>query len=224
MASQIPSDRHRSHRYPTFGAAVLFCDNGEMVECLLRDISESGACLHGPAISRLPNRFEAWLPTEGVSGLARIIWRNRHACGIYFDDEKARRSLSQRIARWERVGDRTDRMVSMLRAAKSRMSAPPPAITHSPVSVPVEATNLAEMAGTLVSHDEERKLGVPLPGKVDSVDHIAALVRSRLVKTVLQGRSGSAEAELLRKILADVNVLRRLDTPSCFPSPLFGRK
>lgn len=224
MKSQARCDRRGPQRYPTFGAAFVFTDNGGMVECIVRDVSEGGACLHGPAISGLPPRFEVWLPTEGVSGLARITWRNRHACGIFFEDEAARSALSQRIARWEREGDRTDRMVAMLRAAKERMSVSPAAITAPAPSKPSNQAKSEETVGGTGLDWRERPPGIPLRGNQDSVDCIATLVRSRLVKTVLQGRSTDTEADILRKILSELNLLRRLDASHTIPSAKFGRK
>lgn len=224
MRAQARCDRRGPQRYPTFGPAFVFAETGEMVECIVRDISDWGACLHGDGISALPSQFEAWLPAEGVSGAARIIWRNRHACGIVFEDEKPRTVLKQRIARFQRDDSKTDRMVALLKATKHRMSGSVSEVARSHNEESGKRRKPAHVTPGTVSRPNEELTDTVLCKKDDSIDHITRLVRSRLVKTVLQGRSTATEADILRRILSDLNLLRRSGASQLAASPPFGRK
>lgn len=210
MKTQARFERRGPQRYPTLGAAFAFVDTGEMIECVLRDISEEGACLQGAGIAGLPSRFELWLPTEGVSGFACIKWRNRHACGILFDGETARGVLRQRIARLVSDGDRTSRMVAILRTANEKMARSAAGMNRAAFAGTHVQTESKENTGSTCRNFENRSPGVRLRTRNDSIDHITSLVRSRLVTIVLAGRSATRGADILRRILRDLMLLRRI--------------
>jgi PilZ domain-containing protein len=77
-------ERRAISRQRTFLKGLLTFNNGNSSEdCLVRDLSESGAQIEMP-LPRAPDDFDLLLPTRGLRKRARIAWRNGVRIGLEF--------------------------------------------------------------------------------------------------------------------------------------------
>ena len=108
-------DRRQSVRDKVFyGAVAEINERGSTRDCVVRNISEGGACLELGDAARLPEAMPLSIARKGRSFLARLIWRQANKVGLAFRimtsdtpvsdlDERVRRSeikkrqLQQRI-------------------------------------------------------------------------------------------------------------------------------
>lgn len=61
-----------------------------MVNCAIRDQSESGAKIRVPAPTAIPSTFGLLLTTEGMIYPARTMWRHGDDLGVAFVDRPKR--------------------------------------------------------------------------------------------------------------------------------------
>jgi hypothetical protein len=69
-------------------AKIARMDAKSLVDCQLRDVSETGARLRCAALSMVPNDFYLIFPTEGVRRQARVAWRRGEEIGVHFVGDK----------------------------------------------------------------------------------------------------------------------------------------
>jgi hypothetical protein len=91
------------------GASIRFNNDSSSVECLVRNISQSGARLSvSPAVG-LPQTFSLLIPQKGLSREARLIWRSETEVGVAFvvpaavqSDPEGEAVLRRRVRELER--------------------------------------------------------------------------------------------------------------------------
>jgi PilZ domain len=72
------------------GAKLVHMSNWSLVDCTIRDLSETGAriiCGHQFAVA---NEFRFLIPSSNTIQNARVVWRRGDLLGIEFTGEKTR--------------------------------------------------------------------------------------------------------------------------------------
>lgn len=97
-------DRRQSVRDKVFfGAVAEINERGSTMDCVVRNISEGGACVEFGDAVHLPEEMNLSVAHKGRSFLARLIWRQANKVGLAFRimtsdtpvsdlDERVRRS------------------------------------------------------------------------------------------------------------------------------------
>lgn len=120
-----PAPRRGSVRWPTFGAAFIFLENGEFVECTVTQMSCAGAMLKLEAPVHLRAEVEVWLPTEEVRSIARVAWRKGVFLGVEFLDPEVCAKLERKAEEKELSRDRRALLVDRLKHAREGHDADP---------------------------------------------------------------------------------------------------
>ena len=68
------------------GARIEINDGRSTVDCLIRDVSETGAKLIISAPVPLPDGFELIIPQRGITRRVRVAWRRATEIGVRFED------------------------------------------------------------------------------------------------------------------------------------------
>ncbi len=76
--------REFPRRRTFLGGRIAFSNQYCSVECLVRDMSQSGARLVFEGMVLLPGEFNLLLPQRGESRRARIVWRQQDEAGVTF--------------------------------------------------------------------------------------------------------------------------------------------
>lgn len=80
-------ERRREHRGRTYlGGQVAFNNRWCTIDCLVRNMSESGARLEFPQPVLVPNDLDLIISTRGYSRRVRVVWKHAKALGISFVD------------------------------------------------------------------------------------------------------------------------------------------
>jgi hypothetical protein len=78
-------DRRRSVRDKViYGGVASVNDRGSTMDCVVRNISEGGACVEFEATAKLPEEMRLTIARKGRSFLARMIWRQANKVGLAF--------------------------------------------------------------------------------------------------------------------------------------------
>ncbi len=116
------ADHRRAPRLRALlGATITFNQGGSTVDCLVRDISESGARLAVPASVTLPAAFDLLIPRKNKKRLVRMLWRRADVVGVSFADHPPpkpaasgeaalKRELRERDAELARLRNRIARL------------------------------------------------------------------------------------------------------------------
>ena len=80
-------ERHRTLKH----ARIILNNRSSTFDCVIRNISATGALLEVPAPIGIPNQFELGLDMEKHGPACTVRWRTDHYLGVSFDDawEKA---------------------------------------------------------------------------------------------------------------------------------------
>jgi hypothetical protein len=92
MIDQRSNTRRRSF----LRAKVLFPNKAATMDCLVRDISETGARLDIGSQAVIPERFDLHIPQKGVTHQAIIRWRALEEMGVSFESAGAAEPLAVR--------------------------------------------------------------------------------------------------------------------------------
>jgi hypothetical protein len=76
-------DKRNAPRYRVLGHAQILGRNGA-VNCVIRDLSDTGAKLGVAASAKLPAEFDLWLVQRKVKLRARLMWRRGEFAGVAF--------------------------------------------------------------------------------------------------------------------------------------------
>ncbi len=107
-------DRRHSVRDKVFLGGVAKIDDTSTMDCVVRNLSDSGACVEFDVSAKLPEELDLTIVRKGRSYLATMIWRQANRVGLAFktmitdapvDDldarlrrsEKKKRQLQRRI-------------------------------------------------------------------------------------------------------------------------------
>ena len=113
-------DRRQSARDKViYGGVAEIDDHGGSSECVVRNISETGAHLEFSNIVRLPKQqMSLTIAKKGRSFLARIIWWRDNFVGVAFSEEKPSElpdsDLGERLRRSEQKKRQLQRRIKQL--------------------------------------------------------------------------------------------------------------
>jgi hypothetical protein len=103
-------DRRRSARSKSFlQGRILFNGGRSSIDCVIRDISESGARLKFSSALPTPDHFDLYIPNRDEHRPAYVQWRRDSDIGIAFD----RADPSLKPAPSEDRGDVLERLLSL---------------------------------------------------------------------------------------------------------------
>jgi len=78
-------DRRRSVRGKViYGGVAEFNERGSTIDCVVRNISEQGACVEFDPGATLPQHINLTIARKNRSFLARLIWRHANKVGLAF--------------------------------------------------------------------------------------------------------------------------------------------
>ena len=90
MLTLANAEQRRAPRIRSLiGARIVFNNGLATVDCLIRDVSETGAKLIVSSPVPLPDRFELTVPQKGTTRRVRVVWRRATEIGVRFEDEQA---------------------------------------------------------------------------------------------------------------------------------------
>ena len=67
------------------GGRITFHFLGASIDCTIRNISPSGACLQVESPVGIPDEFELFVESEKTTRNCRVIWRSGKRLGISFE-------------------------------------------------------------------------------------------------------------------------------------------
>ncbi len=78
-------DRRQSVRDRViYGGVAEINERGSTMDCVVRNISEGGACIELDQTAKLPDEMRLTIARKGRSFLARMIWRQADRVGLAF--------------------------------------------------------------------------------------------------------------------------------------------
>jgi hypothetical protein len=91
-------EARRSERVRAFlGAKIIYNNRTSIVDCVIRNISTSGAKLALACSLQIPGEFELQIPQKGRSYRARLVWRNTEGAGVEFITANVQKSTEVRL-------------------------------------------------------------------------------------------------------------------------------
>ena len=67
-----------------FGGVAELSQRGPTMNCVVRNISEHGACVEFDSTAKLPEEITLSVPRKGRSFLTKLIWRQANKVGLAF--------------------------------------------------------------------------------------------------------------------------------------------
>jgi hypothetical protein len=65
---------------------IAYANGAIVVDCTIRNLSDTGARLQVPTSVAIPDRFEFVEAASGKRRAATVVWRRGELMGIHFDD------------------------------------------------------------------------------------------------------------------------------------------
>lgn len=85
------SELRRETRLRTFlKGRIIFNNGNSSMDCLIRDLSASGARLMLSQTATLPASFDLIIPAKGLTHKATLRWRKDDSIGVTFAEDAAR--------------------------------------------------------------------------------------------------------------------------------------
>src|SRR5947199_6512357 len=95
----MPERRRSVRAKAVLGGSAAINNSGSTMDCVVRNISEGGACVEFEATAKLPEEMRLTVARKGRAFLARMIWSQAGRVGLAFRtmtsldfDERLRRS------------------------------------------------------------------------------------------------------------------------------------
>ncbi|MFB9265658.1 PilZ domain-containing protein [Bradyrhizobium erythrophlei] len=76
--------RHDARDKVLYGGVAEIKERGSTMDCVVRNISEHGACVEIAPTAKLPPEMNLTIARKGRSFLARLIWRQANKVGLAF--------------------------------------------------------------------------------------------------------------------------------------------
>ena len=80
------SDKRSAARWPSCLKGKVLADDGRVIDCLVRDFSESGAKIELPSSTKLPNTVDLFFPLRQETFRAHVRWRGDKEIGLTFEN------------------------------------------------------------------------------------------------------------------------------------------
>jgi hypothetical protein len=79
MEEQRKSPRHRALK----GAKIVF-NRSTAIDCVVRNLSTTGACLEIVSPVGIPNEFTLVIPSDKLKQQCQVVWRTARRIGVSF--------------------------------------------------------------------------------------------------------------------------------------------
>ena len=63
---------------------IVMLNNWSVVDCCVRDMSDTGARIRCQDQAAVPNEFRLLIPHDNTIRNARVVWRRDDLCGVHF--------------------------------------------------------------------------------------------------------------------------------------------
>lgn len=80
MAEKRDSDRPRTLK----GGKIIFNNCNSVIDCTIRNLTDSGACLDVMTFVGIPDDFELVLDSDQSTRAVHVIWRKGKRLGVNF--------------------------------------------------------------------------------------------------------------------------------------------
>src|SRR5262249_40432089 len=111
-------DRRERVRDKVFlGGVAEINDRGSTMDCVVRNLSENGACVEFDSAARLPGQMQISIARKGRSFLAKLIWRQANRVGLAFRTmvtDASESDLDARLRRSEKKKRQLQRRIKEL--------------------------------------------------------------------------------------------------------------
>jgi hypothetical protein len=82
MSEQRKKPRHRAFK----AGRIVFNQRRSVLDCTVRNLSSTGACLDVPSAVGVPDVFELIIESESTTRACRIAWRSERRIGVHFSE------------------------------------------------------------------------------------------------------------------------------------------
>jgi hypothetical protein len=82
MSEQRKDSRHRTLKT----GRIVFNQRRSVVDCTVRNLSSTGACLDVPSTVGIPEAFELIIGSDDMARSCRIAWRTERRIGVRFSE------------------------------------------------------------------------------------------------------------------------------------------
>jgi PilZ domain len=95
MLTLANAEQRQASRLRSLVGARIVLNNGQAtVDCLIRDVSETGAKLILSSPVPLPDRFDLIVPQKGITRRVRVAWRRATEIGVRFEENQGSEQAS----------------------------------------------------------------------------------------------------------------------------------
>jgi hypothetical protein len=118
MVEEAMQDRRESVRDKVFlGGVAEINQAGSRMDCVVRNFSDSGACVEFDSAKPIPEQVNLIISRKGRSYLARAIWRQANRVGLAFltmITDAPESDLDARLRRSEKKKRQLERRINQL--------------------------------------------------------------------------------------------------------------
>jgi hypothetical protein len=118
MEEEAMQDRRESVRDKVFmGGVAEINDRSSTMDCVVRNFSDTGACVEFDSAARIPDELNLKISRKGRSFLARMIWRHANRVGLAFRamvTDAPESDLDARLRRSEKKKQQLQRRINEL--------------------------------------------------------------------------------------------------------------
>lgn len=110
-------DRRASARNKVLYGGVAEISDTATMDCVVRNFSETGACVELDSSARIPREINLTIARKGRSYLARMIWRQANRVGLAFKTmitDASGNDLDARLRRSEKKKRQLQRRINAL--------------------------------------------------------------------------------------------------------------
>jgi hypothetical protein len=84
-------ERRRHQRTRSLkGASIAFNNQASAIDCVVKNLTNDGACLEIESSVGVPERFDLVFNQDHVQKPSRVIWRMMRRLGVVFDAARSR--------------------------------------------------------------------------------------------------------------------------------------
>jgi PilZ domain len=80
----LTDEHRRTQRHRTLKPGTISFDRGAGIDCLVRNVSETGACLEVASPVGIPDDFTLVMKADNLTRLCRVAWRSARRIGVSF--------------------------------------------------------------------------------------------------------------------------------------------
>ena len=109
--------RHSVRNRVLLGGVAEINESGSTMDCVVRNLSEQGACVELESAAKLPDQMRVTIAQKGRSFLAQMIWRQANRVGLAFRTmiaDTAADDLDARLRRSEKKKRQLQRRINEL--------------------------------------------------------------------------------------------------------------